>query len=219
MKLSKKRVYEKLTRLESLAVEFDELSYELICWFLSMREKCTNINLHEIVGEIRSVETDKTWSTRNGSNYVFTSFVDKDVSIDEPMAMKFFSTYINDFCELVPPPVSWNTVRTHGRCIISNEDLANHIRLYVDSHFLETAFDYYSKDFRKLRLEVFTRDGEICGKCGAIPEKGTSLTIDHIKPVSKYPELGLDIDNLQVLCWECNQGKSNKHNTDYRIKD
>lgn len=82
--------------------------------------------------------------------------------------------------------------------------------------FMPKKFDYYSPEFRKLRLDVFLRDGEKCGKCGAIPKAGTSLTIDHIKPVSKFPELAMDIDNLQVLCWECNQGKSNKHYTDYR---
>jgi hypothetical protein len=72
-------------------------------------------------------------------------------------------------------------------------------------------FDYYSEDFRKLRIQVFLRDGEVCAYCKAIPSPGLSLTIDHIKPVSKFPELALDIDNLQVLCWECNQKKSNKY--------
>lgn len=47
-------------------------------------------------------------------------------------------------------------------------------------------------------------------------QAGTSLTIDHIKPVSKFPDMAMDIDNLQVLCWECNTEKSNKHYTDYR---
>lgn len=71
-------------------------------------------------------------------------------------------------------------------------------------------FDYYDEDFRKLRLQVFLRDGEICATCGAKPEPGLSLTIDHIKPVSKFPELARDISNLQVLCWDCNQSKSDK---------
>ena len=72
-------------------------------------------------------------------------------------------------------------------------------------------FDYYSKEFRELRLMVFLKDGEVCAKCQAKPEPGLSLTIDHIKPVSKFPELAMDIDNLQVLCWECNQRKSDKY--------
>jgi hypothetical protein len=35
------------------------------------------------------------------------------------------------------------------------------------------------------------------------------LHVDHIKPVSKYPELKLEFDNLQILCENCNLGKSN----------
>lgn len=75
---------------------------------------------------------------------------------------------------------------------------------------LPKKFDYYDEDFRKLRLQVFLRDGEICASCGAKPGKGLSLTIDHIKPVSKFPELARDISNLQVLCWDCNLSKSDK---------
>lgn len=74
-------------------------------------------------------------------------------------------------------------------------------------------FDYYSKDFRILRHKVFIKKGEICALCGAIPKEGISLTIDHIKPVSKYPELAMIEDNLQVLCWPCNQKKSDKVGT------
>lgn len=77
-------------------------------------------------------------------------------------------------------------------------------------------FDYYSVGFRRLRSEVFLRDGENCACCGAKPGPGVSVTIDHIKPVSKFPKLAMDINNLQVLCWDCNKKKSNKHFTDYR---
>jgi len=71
-------------------------------------------------------------------------------------------------------------------------------------------FDYYDEEYRKLRLQVFLRDGEVCVFCGAKPEPGLSLTIDHINPVSKFPELARDVNNLQVLCWDCNQKKSDK---------
>lgn len=76
--------------------------------------------------------------------------------------------------------------------------------------------DYYSKEYRESRLRVFLRDGEICAKCGTKPNGKNYLTIDHIKPVSKHPELFLDEDNMQVLCISCNKNKSNKHSTDYR---
>lgn len=39
-----------------------------------------------------------------------------------------------------------------------------------------------------------------------------------MKPRSKYPELALDPDNLQVLCKACNLGKLAWDETDFRPK-
>ena len=56
--------------------------------------------------------------------------------------------------------------------------------------------------------------------CGRSPKvHGIILHVDHIKPRSKYPELELDITNLQILCEDDNLGKSNRYETDYRPDD
>ena len=53
--------------------------------------------------------------------------------------------------------------------------------------------------------------------CGACPDDGrTVLHVDHIKPRHRHPELSLDIDNLQLLCGVCNQGKGAWDETDFR---
>lgn len=57
---------------------------------------------------------------------------------------------------------------------------------------------------RKLRHEVFKRDGYRCRECGASKDE-TSLEIDHILPVAKGGTN--DINNLQTLCRECNRMK------------
>ena len=57
---------------------------------------------------------------------------------------------------------------------------------------------------RKLRHEVFMRDGYRCRECGASKDE-TSLEIDHIIPVARGGTN--DIDNLQTLCRECNRMK------------
>lgn len=57
---------------------------------------------------------------------------------------------------------------------------------------------------RKLRHQVFQRDGYRCRECGAT-NKETRLHVDHIKPVSKGGTN--DLDNLQTLCEECNRAK------------
>lgn len=58
-----------------------------------------------------------------------------------------------------------------------------------------------------LRMKILRRDDFRCKMCGASASDGTSLHIDHIRPVSRggptVPE------NLQALCQPCNIGKSN----------
>ena len=57
---------------------------------------------------------------------------------------------------------------------------------------------------RKLRHQVFQRDGYRCRECGAT-NKETKLEIDHIIPVSKGGTN--NINNLQTLCKDCNRAK------------
>ena len=57
----------------------------------------------------------------------------------------------------------------------------------------------------KLRFDILERDKYTCQSCGATPQDGASLEIDHILPFSKGGSD--DPSNLQVLCRECNVGK------------
>lgn len=60
---------------------------------------------------------------------------------------------------------------------------------------------------KKLRFEVFKRDGFLCQYCGAHPPK-VVLECDHIHPVA---EGGPDsIDNLVTSCFDCNRGKGDR---------
>lgn len=70
----------------------------------------------------------------------------------------------------------------------------------------------------ELRYEVLKRDGRQCRVCGNGPKDGAKIHVDHIKPRSKFPELQFDINNLQVLCRDCNIGKNNKDEIDWRDK-
>jgi 5-methylcytosine-specific restriction endonuclease McrA len=58
-----------------------------------------------------------------------------------------------------------------------------------------------------LRFEVLKRDDYRCQMCGVTAKDGATLEIDHIMPVSKGGSN--DASNLQVLCRDCNAGKSN----------
>ena len=59
----------------------------------------------------------------------------------------------------------------------------------------------------KTRFEVFKRDKFICQYCGStLP--GSTLEVDHIKPVSKGGTN--ELLNLVTSCWDCNRGKTDK---------
>lgn len=73
-----------------------------------------------------------------------------------------------------------------------------------------------SWEWTTLRYKVLQKFGPRCMCCGATRETGAVLHVDHIKPRSKFPELALDINNLQVLCATCNKGKGNWDETDFR---
>jgi len=59
---------------------------------------------------------------------------------------------------------------------------------------------------KKIRFEVFKRDGFRCQYCGKTPPDVT-LEVDHIKPKSRKGSD--DINNLTTACFDCNRGKSN----------
>jgi 5-methylcytosine-specific restriction endonuclease McrA len=58
----------------------------------------------------------------------------------------------------------------------------------------------------RLRALVLMREGARCRLCGAVPNDGVRLHVDHIKPWSKGGETVLE--NLQILCDVCNIGKA-----------
>jgi len=75
---------------------------------------------------------------------------------------------------------------------------------------------YKSDQWRRLRYRVLLTASGACQACGARPSVGKALHVDHIMPVSRFPELALDERNLQVLCEDCNLGKGAHDMTDWR---
>ena len=65
---------------------------------------------------------------------------------------------------------------------------------------------YNSTDWQKIRILSLEINELKCNFCG----NNNDLSVDHIKPRSRYPELALDIENTQILCRSCNSAKGNK---------
>ena len=90
-----------------------------------------------------------------------------------------------------------NTVRISGVDVTSTEFLSTY-------------------EWRKVRMQALKKYGPVCQCCGATPATGAVMNVDHIKPRRLFPSLALDVNNLQVLCHECNHGKGNWDQTDWR---
>jgi len=60
-----------------------------------------------------------------------------------------------------------------------------------------------------VRFNVFKKCNYSCKFCGRNVNDGVKLEVDHIIPKSKGGSN--HIDNLQILCRECNIGKGNKY--------
>ena len=83
-------------------------------------------------------------------------------------------------------------------------------RLVNGDKFLE------SYEWRRLRYATLIQHGRRCMCCGRTPDDGVKIHVDHIKPRRSHPDLALCANNLQILCHECNHGKGNWDQTDWR---
>lgn len=72
---------------------------------------------------------------------------------------------------------------------------------------------YDSREWQQARYKAIKLYGRKCMACATVEGE---MHVDHIKPRSKYPQLQLEISNLQILCRACNLGKSAWDETDWR---
>ena len=64
-----------------------------------------------------------------------------------------------------------------------------------------------SRKYKEVRLKKLAMDGWVCFYCGY---EGKDMTIDHVIPVSKAPELAISIENMVSACKPCNSKKNKK---------
>jgi len=78
---------------------------------------------------------------------------------------------------------------------------------------------YMSPEWQRVRYSALLKSDGCCSLCGRNPiAHGVVLHVDHIVPRSKNKERELDESNLQVLCEDCNLGKGNRDETDWRCR-
>jgi 5-methylcytosine-specific restriction endonuclease McrA len=116
-----------------------------------------------------------------------------------------------------PPDVPCESKDGRARSSVHRERLKG-----IDSDLLRNmpfrpSSEFYSSDaWRRVRYQALKKNGGACQLCGDRPRLGKPIHVDHIKPRSKFPDLALDVNNLQILCADCNLGKGAADATDWR---
>lgn len=81
----------------------------------------------------------------------------------------------------------------------------------ISAYKEKTKIFYSSREWRELRYQVLKEKGAKCCVCGRTPkEHDIVIHCDHIVPLSKDWSKRLDKSNIQIMCQDCNIGKSNK---------
>lgn len=111
---------------------------------------------------------------------------------------------------------------TYGRLLAARKDhrkaRSETKSVYCSTGETNPASDAFLQtyEWRRIRMQAIKKYGSRCMCCGATPADGAVMNVDHIKPRRLFPALALDLDNLQILCHECNHGKGNWDMTDWR---
>jgi 5-methylcytosine-specific restriction endonuclease McrA len=87
-----------------------------------------------------------------------------------------------------------------------------HLSLVKEQRIKMVPLSLKDRRWLSLRYEALRKYGNKCHLCNS----NSRLQVDHIKPISKYPNLKYVISNLQILCEACNKGKGNKFIDDWR---
>jgi hypothetical protein len=90
--------------------------------------------------------------------------------------------------------------------------------IYDPVYTREKAKEFYtSPEWRTLRVLIIEEQKGECQMCGRSHKRhGVTIHVDHIVPISIDWSRRLDKANLQLLCEDCNLGKSNRFTTDWR---
>lgn len=123
--------------------------------------------------------------------------------------------YIGSFLQTVRSSVGeWRKVSQSRRAAIMRAEAY----AAIAPEETEQEDDFYrSQRWRRLRYDFLKTAKAVCNACGrSRADHGIVVHVDHIQPRSKHPLLALEITNLQVLCEDCNMGKGNRDDIDWR---
>src|SRR4051812_39853278 len=94
------------------------------------------------------------------------------------------------------PPVhrSSDRPKAEGAALYDQARREDH-RFYSSARWLK---------LRRLKLQI----NPLCEECERVERVTPAIDVDHIKPRREYPELELELSNLQSMCRPCHSHKT-----------
>ena len=75
----------------------------------------------------------------------------------------------------------------------------------------------YGGSWQQLRAAHLERY-PFCSTCADEGRQRAAKVVDHIRSVREHPELRLNPDNLQALCWPCHNRKTNQYDRGFGMR-
>lgn len=156
-----------------------------------------NILIKNIKYSLEKITTEEYF----GYNRLLIVIKQADISLSGKKKLKDFKKFLNK--NGIEKLKDWDFKNSDKKKNYKkkNYKIVGYQIIYDDGSF------YTSEKWRNLRKQIIKEQGATCAKCGLKGSYGISIHVDHIKPRSKFPELELDKNNLQVLCSYCNLEK------------
>jgi len=179
-------------------------------WFpISNYYSCKN-QKHSITSMCIYCSKEKSKNFINNNKLYYKEYNKKYNQEPRRKAIKYFNKYgIKPTEELLALRIAY---RELGQWII---EIMSEFRGEIPKIDKEIKF-MLTHEYQKLRVDTLIRDNRHCVLCGRGVEDGIKLHVDHIIPLSIDWSQRLNLDNLQTLCSECNQGKYNYYSDDWR---
>lgn len=130
-----------------------------------------------------------------------------DIGVKRGIVMNYLSHSGGLSSEIIPITRSHNIKKSITSKINKDSKLSYQARA--------KAF-YKSREWKELRYRALKYYGARCCVCGRSAKDGVVLHVDHIIPLSKNWDKRLVLSNLQIMCEDCNIGKSNTDTINWR---
>jgi len=77
---------------------------------------------------------------------------------------------------------------------------------------------YHDARWARLREKALKRVGWRCESCGVDVRGKYKARVDHMLAVSEFPRLAFELDNLRVLCCDCDANRHSEKGGKVRVK-